>query len=117
MAAIHLDKQGFIEKVFDFEKDGSQWNYKGDKPAIIDFFATWCGPCKAISPVLDEIADEYEGKAYVYKIDVDKENELAAMFSIRSVPTLIFVPTNGTPKMAMGGLPKGALKEEIEKLL
>lgn len=117
MAATHITKQDFLEKVFDYEKNGQEWKYSGDKPVLIDFFAKWCGPCKALSPVMDEIADEYEGKAYVYKVDVDEENELASIFGVRSIPSLLFIPMEGQPKMSVGALPKATLKSEIDKML
>lgn len=89
----------------------------GTRPAIIDFYATWCGPCKMLAPVLDEIAGEYEGKIDVYKVNVEEEEELAAVFGIRSVPSLLFVPMVGAPQMAQGALPKKALDEAVRNVL
>jgi len=117
MSTIHLTKADFISKVMDYEKNPDGWNYIGDKPAIIDFYATWCGPCNHVAPILEEISDEYEGKIYVYKIDTDKEQELSAAFGIETIPTLIFVPLNGEPKMSQGAMPKSAFKEIIEDVL
>lgn len=112
MAAIHLTRKDFLEKVVNYEKS-PEWNYLGDRPAIIDFYATWCGPCKSLSPVLDELASEYEGKVYIYKVDVDAESELASVFGIRSVPSLVFVPLDAQPSMLSGALPKDSLKKII----
>ncbi len=117
MKIIHLTKQEFLSKVANFEANPNEWKYLGDKPAIIDFYAEWCGPCKALSPVLEEIANEYDGEIYVYKIDIDKEQDLAAAFNIRSVPTLIFSPLEGQPQMAAGALPKASLKEAVNSVL
>lgn len=113
---VHLTKEEFLKKVFDYEKN-SEWKYEGDLPAIVDFYATWCGPCKAIAPVLEELAAEYDGKIHIYKIDTDQEQELAAAFGIRSIPTLLFIPMDGQPQMSMGAMPKASLKEAIEKVL
>ena len=118
MELEHLTKQKFIGSVDDFEKDPDKWNYLGDKPCIIDFYATWCGPCKALSPILEEIAEEYKDKLYVYKVDVDKEEELSAAFGIRSVPSVLWIPMSGNPSMSQGALPKSEVKRIIdEKLL
>lgn len=112
----HLTKKTFLEKVFDFEKN-QEWNYKGDLPALIDFWAPWCGPCRMVAPVLDELSEEYKGKIHIYKINTDEEQELGGAFGIRSIPSLLFIPKEGQPKMAVGALPKEALKEAIEKEL
>lgn len=117
MKTIHLTKAEFLEKVANYETNPNEWNYLGDKPAIIDFYADWCGPCKAIAPVLEELAAEYGNEIYIYKIDTDKEQELAAAFGIRSIPTLLFVPMKGDPQMARGALPKNTLKEAINSVL
>lgn len=114
---IELNKEQFLKKVMDFEKDPEKWEYLGDKPAIIDFYATWCGPCKRLAPTLDELASEYAGQIYIYKIDVDAQKELAGAFGIQSMPTLLFVPMNGAPQMAQGLLPKEALKQAINEVL
>ena len=114
---IHLTKAEFLSKVFDYESNPKEWKYLGDKPAIIDFYASWCGPCKMIAPILEELADEYDGQIYVYKIDTEKEQELAAAFGIRSIPTLLFVPMDGQPEMAQGALPKSTFKEAIDSVL
>ena len=115
MAIIHLNMAGFLRRVADIEN--KEWKFLGDKPALIDFYAPWCGPCKMLSPVLDELSDEYEGKVDIYKVNVDEEEELSAAFGIRSVPTLVFVPMNGVPQMSAGAPPKTQLKEAIDRIL
>lgn len=116
MTTQKMTKQDFQEKIFDFES-GEDWKYKGDLPAIIDFYADWCGPCKAIAPVLEELAIEYDGSLVIYKIDTDAEAELSAIFGIQSIPTLLFVPKEGSPMMQKGALPKSVLKQVIEERL
>jgi thioredoxin 1 len=111
-----LTKDTFKQKIFDFEKS-QEWKFEGDLPAIIDFYADWCGPCKMIAPILEELSKEYEGKINIYKIDTESEQELAGMFGIRSIPSLLFVPKNDKPQMAQGALPKDALKEAIDNVL
>lgn len=111
----HLTKADFLAKVYNYEKNPKEWKYEGDKPAIVDFYATWCGPCKAIAPVLEKLAAEYKGKIVVYKIDTDKEPELSAAFGIRSIPTLLFIPAKGTPQVAQGALPEEALRKTIDE--
>lgn len=117
MKTITMTKSDFLTKVMDYEKNPDVWKYLGDKPAIIDFYATWCGPCKSLAPVLEELAGEYEGKIYIYKVDVDKERELAGVFGVQSIPTLLFIPMNGEPTITQGARPKASLKETIESLL
>lgn len=117
MNTIQLTKTDFLKKVANYEAGTDDWKYLGDKPALIDFYADWCGPCKAIAPVLEELAAEYDGQIYIYKIDTEAENELASVFGIRSIPTLLFVPMNGSPQMAQGALPKQQLKEAINTIL
>jgi thioredoxin 1 len=112
----HLTKQTFKDKIFDFEQ-GKEWNYKGDLPCIIDFYADWCGPCRMVAPVLEELAKEFEGRIHIYKVDTEKEQELAGMFDIRSIPSILFVPKTGQPQMSLGALPKANFVEQINKLL
>ncbi len=114
---IHLTKADFLTKVVNYEKNPEKWEYLGDKPAIIDFYADWCGPCKMIAPILEELAAEYEDQIYIYKIDTEAEQELAAAFGIRSIPTLLFVPMGEAPQMAQGALPKDAFKQAINEVL
>jgi thioredoxin 1 len=111
-----LTKETFREKIFDFEKN-KDWKFAGELPAIVDFYADWCGPCRVVGPVLEELSKEYAGKINIYKVDTDKEQELAAMFGIRSIPSILFVPKEGQPQMAMGALPKDALKDAISSVL
>lgn len=118
MKTIHLNKIDFLKKVANYEATPGEFKYLGDKPALIDFYADWCGPCKAIAPVLEELAAEYDGEIYIYKINTEEEQELAALFGIRSIPSLLFVPMGGEqPQMAQGALPKPNLKEAIDKVL
>ena len=117
MSAVHLTKADFLTRVANYEVNPNEWKFLGERPALIDFYATWCGPCKMLAPVLDELADEYAGQVDIYKVNVDEEEELAALFGIRSVPSLLFVPMNGTPQMAQGALPKKNLKEAIQNVL
>ncbi|MCK9304563.1 MAG: thioredoxin [Bacteroidales bacterium] len=117
MKTVKLTKEEFLKKVVNYEKNPTEWIYLGDKPALIDFYADWCGPCKAVAPVLEELAAEYEGKIHIYKVDTEKEQELASVFGIRSIPTLIFVPMGENPQMIQGALPKANLKEAIEQVL
>ena len=117
MATIHLTKRDFLTKVANYEVDFEEWKFLGDKPALIDFYASWCGPCKGLAPVLEELSEEYAVKIDIYKIDIDEEPELAGIFNIRSVPTLIFAPMQGNPQIAQGALPKPTLKEAINEVL
>jgi len=114
MAAEHLTKESFLKKVFDYENN-QEWNYKGEKPAIIDFYADWCGPCKMVAPIIEELSDEYEGLVDIYKIDTEAEQELAAVFGIRSIPSILFIPVDGQPQMAAGALPKTQFVQLIEE--
>ena len=111
-----LTKESFKEKVFDYEKE-QEWEFKGDLPCIIDFYADWCGPCKMVAPVLEQLSKEYEGKVNIYKIDTEKEQELAAAFQIRSIPSILFCPKGEKPQMSMGALPKESFVEAIENVL
>lgn len=113
---MDIDNKAFIERIFDYN-NSDEWNYKGDKPAIIDFWAAWCGPCKQIAPVLEEIAAEYGDDIHVYKVNVDEETELAQAFGIRSIPTLLFVPMEGIPQAIMGSAPKSKLKNAVDTIL
>ena len=113
----HLTYKEFLNKVWDFEKDPKTFNYKGEQPAIIDFYADWCGPCRMVAPILEKLAKEYDGKVLIYKINVDQERELASAFQVRSIPTLLFFPTKGDPMMQPGALNEQALKEIIETKL
>lgn len=112
----HLTKADFLKKVFNYEVN-KEWKFEGELPALIDFYADWCGPCKMVAPVLEELSNEYAGKINIYKIDTEAEQELAAAFGIRSIPSLLFIPKEGQPQMAMGALPKESLKEVIENVL
>ena len=117
MKPIYLTKAEFLKKVVNYEESPNEWKYLGDKPAIIDFYASWCGPCKMIAPILDELAAEYAGEIYIYKIDTEQEQELAAAFGIQSIPTLLLVPMNENPQVIRGALPKAQFKEAIDKTL
>ena len=110
-------QERFLQKVYNYEANPQTWKYEGEGPAIVDFFATWCGPCKALGPVLDELAAEYGDKLTIYKVDVDQERELAGAFGIRSVPTLLFIPANGEPSMSPGAPSKAQLKQIIDEHL
>ena len=114
--AENLNKEDFITKVFDYEKN-TEWKYEGELPAVIDFWAPWCGPCKMVGPIIEELSEEYKGKVNFYKVNTDEEQELGAAFGIKSIPSLLFIPKEGQPKMAVGAVPKEAMKEAIEKEL
>jgi len=116
MATKYLTKQDFIDKIFDYENN-EEWKYKGDVPAIIDFYADWCGPCKSVAPTLEQLSEEYENKLEIYKIDTDKETELSALFGIQSIPTFLFIPVTGAPMVQRGALPKSAFKQVIDERL
>ena len=113
MATEHLTKESFLTKIFDYENNQG-WNYQGDKPAIIDFYADWCGPCKMVAPIMEELSDEYKDLVNIYKIDTEAEQELAAVFGIRSIPSILFIPVDGQPQMAAGALPKTQFIQLIE---
>ncbi len=114
---IHMNKAMFIERVMDFETNKEDWVYLGDKPAIIDFYADWCKPCKLIAPIMDELAEEYKGQIYIYKVDTQVERELASVFGIRSIPAVLFIPMEGKPQMSTGALPKQTFKSAIDDFL
>ncbi len=116
MALEHLTKETFKEKVFNFEAN-KDWKFEGEKPAIIDFYANWCGPCKTVAPILEELQDEYQDKLNIYKVDTEQEKELSAMFGIQSIPSLLFIPKDGQPQMAMGALPKDSFNKAIQDVL
>lgn len=117
MKTIHLTEAEFLEKVYNYEQNGDELIYLGDKPALVDFYASWCGPCKAIAPILEELAAEYEGQIYIYKVNTEQERKISQVFNIRSIPTLLFIPMEGKPSMAQGAMPKADLQKSIDELL
>lgn len=112
----HLTKETFKEKVFNFELN-KEWKYEGSKPCLIDFYADWCGPCKMVAPILEELQAEYGDSLYIYKVNTEDQQELAGMFGIQSIPSLLFVPVDGQPQMAMGALPKSTFEQAISEVL
>ena len=114
---VKLDKAAFLKKVVNFEKSPNVWNYLGNKPAVIDFYADWCGPCRRLAPVLDELAAEYAGKVVFYKVNVDDEREIAEAFGITSLPTIVFVPVKGNPSAGTGFMPKETVRGAIKDIL
>jgi thioredoxin len=117
MGTIHITKADFLSKVANFETNPTEWKYLGDKPCIIDFYASWCAPCKTIAPILEDLAKEYEGQFDIYKVDTEAEQELAGAFGIRSIPSILFCPMNDTPQMAQGAMPKDSFKNIIAEVL
>lgn len=116
MATVKLSTADFKDKIFDYTKS-SEWSYSGDMPAVIDFYADWCGPCKMVAPILEELSDEYDGKITIYKVDTEVEQELSSVFGIRSIPSILFIPKEGQPMMQPGALPKDVLKKVIDEEL
>ena len=112
----HLTKKTFVEKIYNYGEQ-KEWKYKGELPAVIDFWAPWCGPCRMVGPIIDELSVQYDGRVNFYKIYVDEEQELAGVFGVRSIPSLLFVPMSGLPKMSVGALPKESLVEAVQKEL
>jgi len=116
MPTVKLTAEQFRNEVFDYTTE-KEWKFKGDKPAIIDFYADWCGPCKMVAPILEELSDDYKDKVIIYKVDTEVEQELSSVFQIRSIPSMLFIPRDKQPMMQAGALPKDALKNVIEKEL
>jgi thioredoxin len=112
----HLTKDTFKEKVFNFEEN-KDWKFEGSKPCLIDFYADWCQPCKMVAPILEELSKEYDGKVDIYKVDTEDQQELAGMFGVKSIPSLLFVPMDGQPQMAQGALPKDSFQNAIKDVL
>lgn len=111
-----LTTEQFKEKVFDFEAN-TEWSFKGDKPAVIDFYADWCGPCKMVAPILEELSQEYDGKIDIYKVNTDEQQQLSAAFGIQSIPSILFIPADEQPQMAAGALPKDSFKKAFKDIL
>lgn len=116
MPTVKLSAEKFKSYIFDYTTE-KEWKFKGTVPAIIDFYADWCGPCQMVAPILEELSDSYKDKLIIYKVDTEVEQELSAVFRIRSIPSILFIPVDGQPMMQAGALPKNALKEVIEKEL
>ncbi|HEY1115864.1 MAG TPA: thioredoxin domain-containing protein [Chitinophagaceae bacterium] len=116
MATIQLTTQDFKDKIFNYEQE-QEWKYQGSLPAIIDFYADWCAPCKMVAPVLEELSKEYEGRLVIYKVNTEVEMELASVFGISSIPTFLFIPVNGDPMMQPGAFPKKVFQQVIEEKL
>ena len=114
---IHINQSEFIEKVYDYKKNPDKWVYEGSKPAIIDFYADWCGPCRMTAPIMKELAKEYAGKIVIYKVNVDKEKELAALFNATSIPLFVFIPMQGEPQLFRGAADKATYKKAIDEFL
>ncbi len=116
MALEHLTLESFKTKVFDFEKN-KEWKFEGELPCVIDFYADWCGPCRMVAPVLEELQTEFDGKLNIYKVNTENERQLAGMFGIQSIPSILFVPKDGQPQMSMGALPKDTFKKAFADVL
>ncbi len=116
MATVQLTSDKFKKEVFDYTKN-KEWKFQGKKPAVIDFYADWCGPCQMVAPIFEELSDEYDGDVTIYKVDTEKESELSAIFGIQSIPSILFIPMEGSPMMQRGAMPKASLKEAIDKEL
>ena len=116
MKLEHLTNETFKEKVFNYETN-KEWKFEGETPAIIDFYADWCGPCKVVAPILEELKDEYGDKLDIFKVNTEEQRELSSVFGIQSIPSLLFIPKDGQPQMAMGALPKETFKQAISEVL
>ena len=112
----HLTSESFKNKVFDYEVN-KEWKFEGELPALIDFYADWCGPCKMVAPILEELAGEYNGKLNIYKVNTEEQRELASVFGIQSIPSILFIPKEGQPQMSMGALPKDSFKRAFKDVL
>lgn len=112
----HLTKEAFLGKIFNYES-ANEWKYEGTKPCVIDFYADWCLPCKMIAPILEQLAREFEGKLEIYKVNTEEELELAAVFGIRNIPSILFIPTEGKPQMAIGALPRETFIQAFKEVL
>ena len=117
MATVHLTKEQFLRRIADYEKNPDSFRFLGSRPALIDFYAGWCGPCKMLAPLLEEVSDEYAGRVDIYKVDVEQEEELAALFRVRSIPALVYIPMDGQIRVTQGAVGKPQLKEAIENIL
>lgn len=114
---MQLTKSDFLKRVADYENNPTTWKFLGNRPTVIDFYANWCGPCKMMAPIMDELAEEYSGKVDFYKVDTEAEQELAAVFGIRSIPIFLFIPLNEAPQLASGAMGKTQFKQAIESVL
>lgn len=117
MKVTELNAEEFRKQVYDYEKSPGEWKFEGTEPVVIDFYATWCGPCKMMAPVMETLAAEYEGKVRIYKVDVDKEQRLAALFGVRSIPTFLFIPKDGKPQQAAGAMDIARMRKMIDTTL
>ena len=113
----HITYQDFIDKIWDFEKSPEEFKFKGKTPAIVDFYADWCGPCRKVGPIMEKLAKDYDGKLAVYKVNVDKEKDLAAAFQVRSIPMVLFIPLEGQPMMQVGAMAESEYKKVVEERL
>ena len=112
----HLTSETFKQKIFNYEAN-KEWKFEGTTPAIIDFYADWCQPCRIVAPILEELKDEYGDKLDIFKVNTEEQRELSAIFGIQSIPSLLFIPKDGQPQMAMGALPKETFKQAISEVL
>lgn len=117
MKTKELTKADFLSKIANYEENPNVWKFLGERPAIVDFYASWCGPCKMVAPILEELAEEYDGKIDIYKVNTEQEQELAMAFGIRSIPSILFIPMQGAPQMAQGAMPKPTFREAIDTVL
>lgn len=115
-AVTQLSAADFRLKIMDYEAHRTEWVFEGKLPAVIDFYTTWCGPCKMMAPIVEEMAKAYAGKVDFYKVDIDKEQELAQTFGIQSIPTFLFIPVKGKPTMQMGAMPKETFEKMVKEI-